>query len=220
MHAQRVGGGGRRQLPHLVVVGMKRQRDERLEAARLVLQRPRAQHVIDALFVRLDVAVQHRHVRAHAEAMRRAVNAQIPIRIGLVVTDLPAHALREDLGAAAGQRVEARVHQLAQDLLVGHRVEIREERDLDGGEALQVDLGTDPLEAAQQLLVVVERQIRMQAVDDVDFGEGLVGARAQLRPGLLRATCVYDPGSPGRSRENEQNRHVATQTFVASMRML
>ena len=44
-------------------------------------------------------------------------------------------------------------------LLVGHPVEIREERDLDGGEALQMNLGTDPLEAAQQLRVVVERQV-------------------------------------------------------------
>ena len=75
--------------------------------------------------------------------------------------------------------------QLAQHLLVGHAVEIGEERDLDRGEALQVDVGPDPLEAAQQLRVVVERQIGVQAVDDVDFGERLVGALAQLVPGLL-----------------------------------
>ena len=31
--------------------------------------------------------------------------------------------------------------QLAQHLLVGHAVEIGEERDLDGGEALQMDAG-------------------------------------------------------------------------------
>ena len=50
--------------------------------------------------------------------------------------------------------------QLAQDLLVGPAVQIGEERDLDRREALQVNLGTDPLEAAQQLRVVLERQIR------------------------------------------------------------
>ena len=68
--------------------------------------------------------------------------------------DLLAHALGEDLGAAAGQRVEPGGHQLAQHLLVGHAVEIGEERDLDGREALQVDVRADPLEAAQQLRVV------------------------------------------------------------------
>ena len=60
----------------------------------------------------------------------------------------------------------------------------------------------------------------MEAVDDVDLGERLVGALPQLVPGLLLSDSVYEPGSPGRSRENEQNRHVATQTLVASMRML
>ena len=94
-------------------------------------------------------------------------------------------ALGEDLGAAAGQRIEAGRHQLAQHLLVGHAVEVGEERDLDGGEAFQVNVRADALEAAQQLGVVVERQIGMQAVDDVDFGERLVRALPQLVPRLL-----------------------------------
>ena len=76
------------------------------------------------------------------------------------MADLLAHALGEDLGAAAGQRIEARLHQLAQHLLVGHAVEIGEERDLDRGEALQMNAGPDPLEAAQQVRVVAERQVR------------------------------------------------------------
>ena len=84
-----------------------------------------------------------------------------------------------------GSESSPAVLQLAQDLLVGPAVQIREERDLDGGEALQMDLGTDPLEAAQQLRVVLERQIGMQAVDDVDFGQRLAGALAQLVPRLF-----------------------------------
>ena len=39
--------------------------------------------------------------------------------------------------------------------------------------------GPDALEAAQQLRVVVERQIRVQAVDDVDFGRAAGRARAR-----------------------------------------
>ena len=53
---------------------MKRERDERLESAGLVLQRARAHHVIDALFHRLDVPVEHRDVGAQPEAMRDAMD--------------------------------------------------------------------------------------------------------------------------------------------------
>ena len=85
--AQRVGGGRRRQLAHLVVVGVERQRDERLEAAGLVLQRPRPQHVIDALLERLDVPVEHRDVRAHPQPVRGAVDGEPAIGVGLVVAE-------------------------------------------------------------------------------------------------------------------------------------
>ena len=103
VHAQRVRRRRRRQFAHLVVVGVERQRDERLEAARLVLQRAHAQHVIDALLVGLDVAVEHRDVRAHPEPVRRAVDGEPPVGVALVGADLPPHARREHLGAAARQ---------------------------------------------------------------------------------------------------------------------
>ena len=118
---------------------MERQRDERLEPAGLVLQRARPQHVIDALFGRLDVPVEHRHVGAQAEPVRGPVDLEVPLGAALVVGDLPAHALGEDLGAAARQRIEPGRHQLAQHLLVGHPVEVGEERDLDRREALQMN---------------------------------------------------------------------------------
>ena len=76
---ERVGGSGSWELPHLIVVGMKRQRNERLKAVRLILQRSQLQHVIDALLERFDVPVQHRDVRPHTHAVRRPVNAQITV---------------------------------------------------------------------------------------------------------------------------------------------
>ena len=127
---------------------------------RLVLQRARLQQVIDALFRRLDVSVQHRHVGAHAEAVRDAMDRQVARAVALVVTDFLAHALREDLGAAARQRIKARRLQLLEHLLVGLAVVIGKERDLDGGEALQVNAGPDLLQPAQQIRVVAERQAR------------------------------------------------------------
>src|SRR5678815_1150156 len=113
------------------------------------------------------------------------MNLEVAIAAALIVSDLPPYALREDLGAASRQRVEPRVHQLAQNLLVGLAIEIGEERNLHRGEALEMDVGADPLEAAQQLRVVVEREIRVQTVDDVNHGEWLVGALPQLVPRLV-----------------------------------
>ena len=72
---------------------------------------------------------------------------EVAIGAALVVADLLPDPLGEHLGAAAGQRIEPGLLQREEHLLVGHAVEIGEERDLDGGEALQVDAGTNPLEA-------------------------------------------------------------------------
>ena len=135
------------------------------------------------------------------------------------MADLPPDALGEHLCPAARQRIQSRLHQVAQDLLVGHAVEIGEKRNLDSREALQVDSGPDALEASQQLGVIAERQVRMEAIDDVDFGQRLVRARAELVPGMLERKRV-GPIVAGLRRANEQNRQLATQTFVASTRML
>ena len=67
---------------------------------------------------------------------------------------------------------------------------VAEERDLDGGETLEVNLRADLLQAAEHVGVVAERQPRMQAVDDVDFGERLVGALTQLVEDLLERERV------------------------------
>src|SRR4051794_22933287 len=72
----------------------------------------RAQHVIDALLRRLDVPVEHRHVGAHPEAVRETMDRQIAVGAALVVADLPADALGENLGAAAGQRIQPGLLQL------------------------------------------------------------------------------------------------------------
>ena len=199
---------------------MERERDERLEPAGLVLQRARAQHVIDALLHRLDVPVQHRHVGAHAEPVGEAMDVEVAVRAALVVADLLSHAFGENLGAAARQRVEAGALQFAQHLFVGHPVEIGEERDLHRREALQVDAGPDAFEPAQHVQVVVERQLGVEAVDDVDFGERLGGAAAAACPRSARATSCTTRDRPACSRANEQNRQLATQTLVASTLML
>ena len=74
----------------------------------LVLQRAQAEQVIDAVLEGLDVPVEHRRVRAHAERVRHAVHLEVLVGRRLVVRDARAHLGVEDLGAAAGQAVEPR----------------------------------------------------------------------------------------------------------------
>src|SRR5207244_11044619 len=83
------------------------------------------------------------------------------------------------------RRYQAGLNQLAPHLLVGLAVQVGEKRNLDRRETFQMNFRPDALETAQQLQVVVEREIRMQSVDDMDFGERLLTPCAQLRPGLF-----------------------------------
>ena len=117
--------------------------------------------------------------------MRDAVNVEVSVGPALVVCDLAPHPFGEDLRPSAWKRVEPGGHELAEHLLVGLPIQVGEERDLDRREALQVDVRTDPFEAPKQLRVVVERQIGVQAVHHVDFGERLVTAGPELVPRLL-----------------------------------
>ena len=65
--------GAAQRLAQLVVIGVIGERDVGQEAAGFVLERAQRQQVIDAICERLDVAVQHRAVRWHAELVRLAM---------------------------------------------------------------------------------------------------------------------------------------------------
>ena len=112
------------------VLGMEGERDEGEEAAGLVLLLAQPQEVVDPLLVRLDVAVEHRAVRRDAEPVRRVVREEPEVRVLLARRDQPAHAVGEDLGAAAGERAEPGRLQLAQHLLVREPGERRHVVDL------------------------------------------------------------------------------------------
>ena len=76
-----VGQAGRaRQMLQRRVVGMERQRDKGLEAAGFVLQLAQLEQVIHAVFVVLDVAVEHGGVRLQPQLVRRARRLQPLVR--------------------------------------------------------------------------------------------------------------------------------------------
>ena len=74
-------------------------------------------------------------------------------------------------------------------------------------------------EAAQHLQVILERQIRVEAVDDVDLGEGLVRPRRSL-PQACSSDIVYKIRIAGLQPRKRTERQLATHTLVASSLML
>ena len=167
------------------VVRVERQRDVGHEAVRLVLQLAQPHQVIDAVFVVLDVAVEHRAVRAQPQLVRDARGLDPLVAVDLVVADDAADALVEDLRAAAGQRIHAGVAQAFQRLANRDFGAPRQVRDLHHRERLQVHLREALLQPAEHLAEPVERQLGMQAADDVEFGDRFAPALAGAMPDLF-----------------------------------
>ena len=99
------------------------------------------------------------------EPVRGVVDVEPLVGVLLAGRDERAHAVGEDLGAAAGHRVEAGVLQRAQDLLVRAALEPRHVVDLGRRVELEVDVRQRLLQLAQEPGVVLEVDVRVLAVD-------------------------------------------------------
>ena len=81
------------------VLRMEGQRNERLEAACVVLQGAQLQQVVDPVFIVFDVTVKHCRVRLQADFVRGARDLQPLAAVDLVVADDVADAVGEDFRA-------------------------------------------------------------------------------------------------------------------------
>ena len=93
------------------------------------------------------------------------------VAIDLVIANDVADAVGENLRAAAGKGIDAGSFQLFQRFANRELGALRQIRDLDHGEAFEMDLRKALLEAGTQIEEILERQIGMQAADDVKFGD-------------------------------------------------
>ena len=149
----------------LGVIGLIAPGDERGEAAGLVLQLAQPQQVLDALLVGLHRPVHHRRRRAQAGAMRVAhdVEPLVGGRLAVAVQQL-AHAIDENLGAAAGNAVEP-----GRDQPVDHRRhrQLRQPREVNHlrrRQRVQLERrDSAALIGAEQILVPRQRQIGIVA---------------------------------------------------------
>ena len=148
----------------LGVIGLIAPGDERGEAAGFVLQRAQPQQMLEPLLVGLDRPVHHRRRRAQAGAMRVAHDVEpfVGRRLAVAVQQL-AHAIDEDLGAAAGNAVEP-----GGDQPLDHRRhrQLRQPRQVDDfgrRQRVQLEVGIALLDRAEQIFVPRQRQIGIVA---------------------------------------------------------
>ena len=166
---------------------MKRQRDERLKAARLVLQLAQPAEVIDAVPGLLDVAVEHRGVGAQAELVRLAVDAEPLGGVGLVLADLIADFGMKNLRAAAGQTAQARVLELGEKVARRPAGQPGEPVPFHRRVRLEVQPRMRLVDDADDVQIPFVRQLMVQTADDVQLGGaaalGLGGALQDLLVG-------------------------------------
>ena len=102
----------------------------------------------------------------------------------LGLRDFSTHAVDEDLGAAAGNRIETSGVKAREDLTHGERLELREVQDLLGGERVQPEreLGLHP---AEEIFVPRDRKIGIEAALEEDLHSAGVDDLLQLGSKLL-----------------------------------
>ena len=118
--------------------------------------------MLDPLLERLDVAVHHRRGGRDPEAVRLAHHAEPLLGVHLLRRDDVAHAVDEDLGAAARDRVEAGVPQARECLGDGQLRAARRVHDLRRRERVEVD-PVACFDRREEILVVVDAEIGMMA---------------------------------------------------------
>ncbi len=132
--------------------------------------------MLDALLFGLDVSVQHGGVGGEPHFVGRPRDIEPLLAADFVVADDFPDARIENLRAAAGERVHTRFLQGHQRVADGKLGDAREVADLDHGERFQVDPRAALLESAHQVEEILERQIGVQAADQMELRGAFAGA--------------------------------------------
>src|ERR1017187_199254 len=135
--------------------------DEGGEAAGFLLQVADQFQVVHALLDGFAAAEHHGGGGAHAELVGGAVNVDPILHPALQAADALAHGVVQNFSAAAGDGVEAGIHQALNRVAQAEAADLGDVDDLRGGEAVQVDTEA-LLDAAEQVFVPLDLEVGMQ----------------------------------------------------------
>ena len=119
--------------------------------------------MFDAFCVGLDVAEHHRRGALATEHRPLAEHFEPLVGGGLLGRDDLAHAFDEDLGAAAGDAVEASLLEVEEHVAHGALLQLGEVRDLRRAHAVDPDLRVALLQVGEQLREPVGLEFRVVA---------------------------------------------------------
>src|SRR5438093_1253382 len=151
------------------VLRMEGQRNETLESARFILKLTQADHVIDAFFKRFDMSVEHRRIRTDAHLMDGPRDLQPSCARDLMTGDQGPRALGKNLRAASGATAQARFAKPVDDPFQWLSRDLGKEIELDHGERFEVHGRKTLTQTAQQIRVISEWQLGIQAAHNVEL---------------------------------------------------
>jgi hypothetical protein len=151
------------------VLALKSPGDERREAASIFLNFAHDPQMIHALLQRLAAAEHHGGGSAHAQRVRGAVHVDPFRSVALKPADAVPDPIVQNLRAAAGDGVEARVAQPGDGVAQAQAADFGDVGNLRRGEAMQV-YREALLDGAQQIFVPLDLQVGMQAALHQDAG--------------------------------------------------
>ena len=134
--------------------------------------------MLDAILNRLDVAEHHRRAGIQTQPMRHIHDFEPVVAHRLERRNFLAHAVHENFPAAAGNRAQPGLHEIADDFLqrlVEHFAEMDE---LARAEPVDVDLRKLRFDVREQIEIPLLRQLRMMPALHQNL-------RAAQRDGLL-----------------------------------
>jgi len=152
------------------VLALEGPRDERGESTGLFLNLADHVEVVHALFDGLAAAEHHGRGSAKPQRVRRAMHFDPVIGRRLEAADAAPHIVVQDLGPAAGNRIEAGVPQPGDGVANTQLADLGNVHDLGRGETVAPDLGKAVLDGAQQIFVPLDLQVGVQAALHEDAG--------------------------------------------------
>ncbi len=143
------------------VLALEGPRDKGGEAAGFLLQVADQFQVIHPLLQGFAAAEHHGGGGAHAELMGGAVYVDPILHPAFQAADPLTDGIVQDFGAAAGDGIEAGIHQAAYGVTQAEAADLGDVGDLWSGEAVQVDAKA-LLDAAEQIFVPLDPEVGMQ----------------------------------------------------------
>lgn len=169
----------------LRIPGMKKQRDERVEAAGFILKGPDGKHVVHPVRVGFDMAEQHGYVGRYPKLMRLPHDIEILFPVNFFRTDFAPYRLVEYLPASSGERTKAAFSETFEHFAHGDILYAGDMFYFNRCKGLKVHSGKLTVEPGEHASVVVQTGGRMAAPYDMELAHLFVPELFRLLDYLL-----------------------------------